>query len=295
MEYPDYVIKKLEVISERIQKPMNELKKEYESFFDDLVEDAQLPTDEERHRYAKAYFWNKYALRPQTKPFDIIPIGMDSVRKSKKDGMLNTSVFALDMKGKLRRISLKGDVCNDAKNLTFFSMYKGVELGTFRNSNDLSGDDRAEFNEPHKVDMSPETMIDTLGFDEVVLVSILSGENLSNVGSDGYVDKTDWKCIRGMIQRQTQSQPDSDSEWGVYTVVDESLDPEKMEPEITPSGQILPPGFSVWISPSLMNYPPLSQCKFLGTTQKDKKSGKISMNCYCVVPVYVQKREEKEE
>ena len=286
MEYPDFVAKKLEEISKRTDIPLEQVQKEYENFFnsDFIRDDSQFADDDERHRYAKGVFWTRYILRKPVKAFNFIPIGMDSVRKGKSTGLLNTAIFALDDKGKLSRISLKGDVCKSVKDITLFSMYKGVQLGEFKDSADLIADDRAEFKNPIQVNMDPKQLVDTLNIEYTTVID--ANRHLSKIDSTGYVDKTDWKAVRGFIQRANKSGPDSDSEWGVYTIVDETVDPEKIEPEVTPSGEILPPGFSVWISPNLMNYGRESECVFLGTITKDTK-GKISMNCYSVVPLYV--------
>ena len=289
MEYPDFVMEKLKAISQRTEIELEQLKKEYQTFFesDFIKDDKQFANDDERHRYAKGVFWTRYILRKPVKPFNLIPIGADSVRKNKA-GVNNTSVFALDSKGKLRRVSFKGDICKVAKNLTFFSMYKDVSLSEFKDSSDLLADNRAVFKDPVKVNMSAEQLLETLGYDRVTILD--AKNNLSKMGSDGYLVRTDWKCIRGIVQRHNRSPEDAESEWGVYTISDETVDPDKMEPEVTPSGEILPPGFSVWVSPSLMNYGMESECLFYGTLQADTK-GKVTMNCYCIVPLHVHTEE----
>ena len=133
--------------------------------------------------------------------------------------------------------------------------------------------------------MDPQQLLDNLGYEKTTIID--AGNNLSKQGSDGYVVKTDWKCMRGFVQRSNRSADDAESEWGVYTIVDETVDPDKMEPEVTPSGEILPPGFSVWISPTLMNYAPESECLFYGTITKSQ-DGKVSMNCYCIIPLHAK-------
>ena len=285
MEYPDFVSKKLEEISKRTETDIEEVKKEYEKFFNsDFIQgDEQFTNDEDRHQYAKNVFWTRYILRKPVKSFNLIPIGMDSIRKSKKTGMENTSMFCLDDKGDIRRVTLKGDICKAVKNLSLWSMYKDIKLGEFKDSKDLIADDRADFNNPEKLSVSPEDLLSNQEFPEVKIID--AGKQLSKVGSDGYVVKTDWKCIRGIVLRYNKSGEDADSEWGVYTIVDESVDPDKMEPEVSPSGEILPPGFSVWTSPNLMNYGVESECRFIGTIQKSQ-DGKVSMNAYSVIPIH---------
>ena len=287
MEYPSFVTKKLEQISNRTGIQLEKIKDDYEKFFnsDFMKDDSQFENDEERHRYAKGVFWTRYILRKPVKEFNLIPIGMDSVRKN-KSGINYASIFALDDKGKIRRVSLKGEVCKVVKDLTLFSMYKEIKLGEFKDSSDLVADDRAVFEKPIQVNMDPKQLVETLGITETTIAD--AENNLSKKDSTGYVDKNDWKSINGFIQRANRNKEDAENEWGVYTIVDETVDPDEQEPEVTPSGEVLPPGFSIWISPNLMNYGIESECKFLGTISKNTK-GKVTMNCYAVVPLYVHR------
>ena len=291
MELPEFVTKKLEDISKRTSIDIEQVKKDYEKFFnsDFIKEDTSFANDEDRHTYAKGVFWTRYILRKPTKPFDLIPIGVDSVRKSKATSLMNTSLFCLDTKGKIRRVSMKGDVCKEVKNIVFWSLYKGVMLGEFRDSPDLLADDRAEFEKPIKINASPMQLLEQLDIERTTIID--AKDHLSRVGSDGYVIKDDWKAIQGLVQRTNKNPEDSENEWGIVSLADETVDPEKMEPEVTASGEILPPGFTIFCSPSLLTFARDSEVLFLGPIVKNK-NGQISMNGYCIVPIHLIPLEE---
>ena len=284
VEYPEDVLKKLEAIAEKSSSDIEQVKAKYEEFFSDpfIQEDPQFVDDNDRHQYCIQVFWNKYILRPPVAPKTIIPIGITGANKTKK-GNLTADMFVIDAAdGKLKRIVLKGDCANNVKKVLLFHKYENVELGSFRDSVDLIGDDRANFDNPIKVEATPEQIIAKLNFKRCKISE--APNNLSRVGSDGYVDKTDWRIIRGVIASERQCQPDADYQWGFYTITDNTVKDD--EPTITPDGRVVPPGFTISTNPLVMQYSRDSQCDFLGTIEKNQKDGRISMRSNCIILIH---------
>ena len=161
MELPDYVEAKLKDAATKTPSATIEaLREEFEKIYEDdfIQNDASFKTDESRLKYALQVFWTRFVGRPPIKPYTIIPVGVDTVRMN-DTGVLTTSLFALDKTWKLRRISMKGDICNVIEELSFFNAYKDIQLGTFRDSQDLQADDFAKWvveNKPHLVEIEDE-------------------------------------------------------------------------------------------------------------------------------------------
>ena len=292
MELPDFVEAKLkDAATKTPSTTIESLREEFEKIYEDdfIQSDPSFDTDESRQKYALQVFWTRFVGRPPIKPYTIIPVGVDSIRKNKSSGILTTSLFALDKTKKLRRISLKGEICSIVDDITFFSAYKDVQLGSFKDSQDLQADDRAEFNHPVEVDVTPEELIKMLNIPYVTIKD--AKDNLSKVGSDGYVHQNDWRAVRGIINTSSQAKEDSESQWGVYHIRDETI-PADAKSRVTKSGQVITPGMSLWVSPNIMLYDRDSDCIFLGPTvvAKDKKTkkptGEINMNCYCIIPIH---------
>ena len=94
------------------------------------------------------------------------------------------------------------------------------------------------------------------------------------------------------------SKSDAEKEWGRYTIIDDSISIGT----VTPDGEVQK-GFTVWLSPILMNYEKYSECLFLGnlierkpTNEQLKKDPnlkpEVSMNAYCVIPIHKMPPEE---
>ena len=96
------------------------------------------------------------------------------------------------------------------------------------------------------------------------------------------------------------SKPDAEREWGHYVIADGSIDIGK----VTDDGMVQK-GFSVWLSPTLMNYEKYSECLFLGNLVEQKPTKEqlkkdptlkpvVSMNAFCVIPIHQMPPEEYE-
>ena len=292
MELPDFVEAKLKDATTKTPSTTSEaLREEFEKIYEDdfIQSDPSFTSDESRQKYALQVFWTRFVGRPPINPYTIIPVGVDSIRKDKSSGILKTSLYALDKTQKLRRISMKGEVCNLVNDLSYFNAYKDVQLGSFKDSQDLQADDRAEFDTPIEISLTPEELIKKLN---IPFITIKEAKNdPSRVGSDGYVNSTDWRAIRGIINSSTKAKEDADYQWGIYHIRDGSIDADAKS-RVTKSGNVITPGMSLWVSPRLMDYDRLSDCIFLGPTVKakdrttKKETGEVDMNCYCIIPIH---------
>jgi len=295
MEIPEYVMKKLEIIAKRNDMELEDVKKAYEKKFEApfIKDDPQFSDDEERHQYCSGAFWSSYITKPKVEPKTIMPIGVSPIGKS-KSSLPYCSVFALDTKEKLRRISFSGDPCFKTKNISYWNLYENVHLQPFKESNDLRADERAEFENPIQPGevFDKKKIIDKL---KIPLVSISEiHKHESRKDSTGYTDQTDWKAIKGFIKRESQTSYEEGDygEWGRYTVAEGTFDNSLVSPE----GEINQRAFSVRISPTLMDYPEDSQCYFLGPVGSfvSKKTNEkvYTMDCYCIIPIIVPPRSD---
>lgn len=294
MELPAYVIEKLKKIAERLGVDLASVQKEYEEMYNDpfVQKDPQFKTDEQRHKWCSGAFWSRNMTRRQALPTDVIPIGVDFIKKQKSSGMPQTSLFVLDKRGKLRRVSMQGDICFATKNMSFMSLYEGVKLSEYKDSSDLGADDRAKFENPVAVDFNPLDLLERLKVEKVTIVE--APDHLSKKDSAGYPNKNDWKCIRGFVgfSSQTGYEEGDFGEWGRITISDDTVDSEKTS--ISAGGDVIYPGFTLMVSPTLQNYPRDSECYFLGPIVERKRKDKtghesidIVMNCYCIVPIII--------
>jgi len=286
IELPTYVLEKISEISQKTGISVDELKKEYLEIYNDpfVQDDEQFESDKERHRYCVAVLKGRYLARRPVKEYEIIPIGFSSKRIT-KSGVPQSAIFALVRDGKsvkLRRIVLRDETADLYKEISLFSRYK-VKLGSF-SSGDLVADNRTKFESPAKVKLTPQDILEKLGIPRVPELA-KARKYLSKRSSTGYVDETDWRIVRGIIVRENRGFRSDDTEYGVYTIVDDSLEDE---PIVNSDGTIVPPAFTVWVPPELMVYAVESECDFVGTLQVDSKTKEIFMNAYLILPVHAK-------
>jgi len=288
MSLPDFVEERISKIQERTQISADEIRRDYNEIFQDpfIQDDPQFTSDEERHRYAVAVLWTRYISRPPVKEYDIIPIGFSPVRVTKRTGQEMSSIFAFVKTPngvKLKRIVLRGTMADKIREITRFAKYR-VKLGEFSKGGDMIADNRAKFENPVMLKLSRDDIIKRVGAKRV---SIKDAEKFpSHVGSDGYVNTTDWRVVRGIIVRANMGKRDDGSEWGVYTLADETVNDE---PRVTPDGRVLRPGLTCWVSPHLMEYEVESEVDVLGTIQIGRKTGEPFMNVFLILPIHARK------
>lgn len=281
--HPEYVVKKFAEISRRTKIDGAEIQRGYEELFNDpfIQQDPQFTTDEERHRYAVAVLWTRYISRPPTKDYEIIPIGFSGLRIA-RSGVEMSNLFAFVKFGgeiKLKRIVLRGEVADIYKEVVLFSKYN-VKLGEF-STGDLIADNRSKFVDPVAIKLTPSEILKRLNPKRVTLKD--AAKMPSRTDSTGYVDPLDWRVVRGIIVGGHRGKRDDDTDFGVYTLSDETID---SEPKVSPDGKVLRPGFTVWIAPELMNFEGGSEIDAIGTITVSKKTGEPSMNAFLLVPVH---------
>ena len=291
MELPKETISAIKEVAEKLELDFEAVKEMYiKKYFSEpfVQEDPQFKTDAERHHYATLCLKNENLSRPPAKPMTIIPIGVDVIRKKKGEQTPITSLFFLNTNGDFKRAVMIGDVSFKTKSINFFNLYKDVAVGETKDGGYIM-DDRANFDQHEAVDFKPEDIIKQLGIKMTTIAD--APNNLSRKKSaDGYIDRLDWKCIRGIINFFSSSdfQSSERGEGGRITITDLSVKLE--EPTVTQDGRIIQPGFTCWTAPALQTYPKNSECYFLGTISEGKtKDGSVqySMQCYSIIPIIV--------
>jgi len=265
MKIPEEITTNLEKISSIGEIPLDDLKAEHEEIFNSWIkESTEFGDDLERHKYVIRMLSGRYVSRPKVKPLDVIPIGGDLIRTSKK-GNLYTSVYVLHDK-KVKRISINGNNCKMIEDINLFNLYSGVKLGTLKDSNDLSADDRANFINPVQLDVSSDEIVKALGLPTVTIME--APKKLSKKGADTYTVKTDWRIIRGFIRRAVQHiDPElPEDSYGYYMITDDSIDLNQVSTDGKP--QV---GLRVNMNPYLMKFPEDATCDFLCLIEQGKK------------------------
>lgn len=298
-QLPDFVEDRISQIIQRVGSTRAEIVEEFNQIYNDpvVVSDAQFKSVEARQRYSIAVLWARYVARPPVSEVEVIPCGFDGLRETKtKKLMSSLYVIAKNKEGNpvLRRISLMGapTVATMYRNVNIFSRngaYKYVvKLGSFGDGSDFSADSRTRFTKPTKVPLTPEKFREILGIPLLKIAEL--GEYPTKKRSDGYMDTTDWRCIRGIIVDENRgTRKDSDIEWGLYRVADETTPPE---PYVTSDGRPVSPALTVWTPPELMTYETESECEFYGTISVDKDDIP-SMTACLIIPVYARQKTEK--
>ena len=282
MDFPDDIEKKILEMSERSKMPVDKLKEKWEEYYNHYRNDGQFETDDACHDYILQIFLGRYVLRPPVTPYDFVPIGFSQIMTSKAKGTKSANLFILDSRKNIQSILLRGDMTDQLKNISLFKLYKGVDLGKLSDDT-LIADDRAEFNTPNELEVTPEKFIEILNIPKTDIKN--SFNMLSKKGSTGYVVRSDWKCVQGVIKSARFPTEDAEYQWGFVTLVDSSILHD--EPKILTDGTTVPPGFDVRISPWLNQYPVDSEVKVYGTIDMDSKTEKPFMSAYCIIPVHI--------
>jgi len=293
-------------LAERTKIPLKDLEDEFRGRVREFgIKFSSEGLSEERvlernMRLAMASFWRDYIERPPVDSFTVIPLGFSGSRKSQA-GNMTATLFAI-IKGErgIQRITCQGSMADKVvKTVSLFDQYVDVKLGKFKNGG-FSADDRAKFESPNRLDISPEEMLNKIGVTTRTTIEDAS-KNASHVRSDGYVDSTDWRIIRGMISKkwvrerkerkidkegkETQKYVDS---LATYTITDDSILYGEPVVVLGKDGNeiIQAPGFTCWIAPELQIYEVDDECDFIGSISYYKKGDEYQMNCYLVLPVH---------
>ena len=271
---------KIKEMSERSKIPIEKLKEKWEQYFKHYRPDFD--SDDACNDYIMQIFLGKYVLRPPVKQYTFVPIGFSPIMTTKK-GTKQSYLFILDSDKKIRPILMRGDVVYNLKKISLFKLYKDVDLGEMPNGGILTADDRSEFLVPYEIETTPQKFLESLVIPRITIKD--AKNHLSHKGSDGYVDRSDWKCIRGVMKTPRYSQDNDDKQWGFLTLTDKSILND--EPTILPDGKIVQPGIDVSISPWLNQYPADSEVEVYGTLDIDSRSQKPAMRAYYITPIHI--------
>lgn len=282
---------KLEEVIENIIARTNTDRKDIENEYQAIIEDVskaefedKFLSDEHRYQYIRNILWARFVNMPPAKEYGVIPIGFDGFRLSQKGNAIST-IFVIIKTNKgyqLERIACMGNFATLYRNVTLNAFYK-VKLGEFRNGG-LIADGRAKFDGAKSLDFDlGKILTQELHFP---VIRIADAKNhLTKVGSDGYMNRLDWKIVNGFVARANTFTGNDGNERGVCTIIDDST--RHLEEQLTEDGVVIPPGMTVWIAPELMDFGAESNMLFAGTVAM-QKDGRVAMNCYSVVPIILR-------
>jgi len=266
------------------------LEKDYTKFYEAIKDEPEFEDPEELKRYLELMMRAKFQSRPPTKPRQIIPIGMDQIRKAKKSGDIYSSLYVIDIKKDLRRITFNADVCDKLHDIQLFYPYKDVELTEYSKSNDFLADDRSDFSKFVDKKLDIESVLELTKAKKLTLSEILTTtdkrkikENLSKVDDQGWSIKTDWRAIHGMVENIKLSEEDTDgTNSGWLSLTDNSINVSKEL--FDKKGVKIRKNIRVWTSPLVAgNITKYSECWILGPLGQNPKTGEITMNGFCVL------------
>ena len=283
-ELPDFVKEKLQELSERKNVPLEEILELYnELFFDNFVQlDPQFIDDNDRHIYTLRVIKARVLARRPLKKYILIPIGYSEPRKTRSGNIIGY-IWVVSVEGgrpKIRRILARNELAGAVNEVQLFNKYE-VRLGEM-NDGTLVVDSRTRWENPEPIPIGPREFMEKIGIKPIPIAKV--EENLSRVGSTGYVDDTDWKAIQGVILRKNIIQRKDGGEFAILQVVDESVPIEK---KVLPDGTVVSPGITVFAQASqVKDIMEDSDCIFYGTLEK-REDGTYFMSCFLVIPVHV--------
>lgn len=286
-EFSEKVMKKLERIHQYRKISMEKLKEQILVSAKKLEATEQFSDLDQRVDYAANLLLGTYMTGTITEEFDVIPVGFSGIRteKSGKPRSEIYSIITIGDKARLRLIVCRGEGTADLyKSVSLGAKYNKINLGIFKDSDDLIATPQTTFNGPEETDFMDnyEAYFESLGVPRVNVANLTN--NLSKKTSTGYVDRTDWRLVRGMISRFTiwERKDKEGNPTGEQGGVMNIFDPE--------SDQVTEDGFAnmltIWAPPEQLIYPAQSMVDVLGTVETDDK-GVLSMSAYLIVPVHI--------
>jgi len=283
---PDEAMKRINKIVQKTGVDLYEVLEEYyEIFMDDFIQkDPQFKSDYDRHDYASRVLYARWSSRGPVKKFEIIPIGYSRPRRTRIGDIV--TLYAIVKNRGLTPILCTDRFVNIHEYVNLFTKYT-AKLNE-RPDGTLMAGAGTRFKDPEPINMDPTTLLEKLNIPRITIAE--ADKNPSRKRSDGRTDDTDWRVIRGLIIRQFRGTDKNGLEFGVYTIIDDTIEPEH---KILPDGRVLPPGFTVWVPPSMMKWTTESELDFYGTVEIDQ-NGIPYMNCYLIVPIHGIPIEESE-
>ena len=296
---------------------MQDLLVSYEQlFYSQWVQsDPAFKSDEARHMYCAMKTHGDNISRPKQAVHKLIPIGVDSIRISRKSRAKRNSLFVLEQTSKgymHRRVNCPDQTASIYTRVPFF-MLSDVLAGKFSSGEDLILDDRSHFDNSVQTGLSQEQLMEAsakqFGWKRIKINEAVnqasraiassapaSGTRASSTRS--FIDSLDWRIVRGLIVDMNNGKRDDGTEWGLYKISDETV---TGGPMVMPDGRMIYPGLSVWVNPWLMRWAKGSMCDFFGTIALDRDTdGKVrephtaAMTAFQILPIFGQELPEVE-
>jgi len=247
--------------------------------------DTSLPTIEDKIEYCSKIIKSRYLSRPPQKTFNVIVMGMSPIRSS-RSGSLFGDIFCIYNNGKenlFKRISVRGRNVEIMKRIQTGYGYK-VKLGQFRNGGDFIADDRSRFENPVEIGYSLHELLKMVGIKRITIRE--APENtakLEKTSTGTYPVRSDWRIIRGIVGHYSKGQRKDGSEWGVYTITDDSLDEEYVTPD---GSKMVRPAFTVWVNPLWVVFEKGSEIDFCGPILVNQTTKECYMDGYLLIPIH---------
>lgn len=291
MSLPSFIEEKISEVCQISGKSDAEIRALYNGILKETKEKPNnknaFKTDTELHSYCGRILYVRAVMRASDKEAEIIPIGGGGTRVTKK-GEQQDKVYALmkeiEKPGSpaVRVIMCMREFAPIPSQVTYYAQYRDfVQPGK---DEMYWASENTKFAEPIMLSLTPEQIWEKLKIPIITTAEAVDEKHLSKIRSDGYVDEIDFKLIKGTVARSNKGKRDDETEFVVYTVIDDSTDMTKQTKG--PDGRDLGPGYTVWMPAFLPVYPSESECWFLGTTRKNSKNGQLSMQGIYAHPTY---------
>ena len=285
---PDFVVKRLQVLSQRTGKPFEQLAEHYYRIYKDpwLHQDPQFKSDYDRHTYAIRLLWARMMSKPPTREVYVIPFGLTDARQTKSG--LMSRVYVMYRLPEEKQWHKGVVILTDAQaalweTVQLFSVYKiRVSAGSTA-SNILWSTPDTNFDELVKtLNVDPiEFLEKSVGVKRFRLAEV--HKNLSRrVGR--FVDELDLKGLDAFVLRFRTGQRKDGSKFGLYVVSDDSVGAED---ELDEEGRLIPAQFTVWVPYIFVKYDVDSEIYVYGQVTVDSE-GRPFMNAIGVIPVHAK-------
>lgn len=248
------------------------------SNFQAIINDPVLTSDEtmtkdDLYRYAIQVCIVRFLARAPVVEVEFVPVGFGSVFQD-KNGVWNAEVMILTAQKELKRMLIRHNnlewVMGVYNSIVPFGKYKTFLSKFF---DDYAVDDRADFSKVEPTDIDIQKLPELLGIPMVPKLSEVPNY-LSQRTDDGFVLRTDWKAVKGVVTR-VQKVDRENKKLVVFDIIDDSLD---LTPKVV-EGKFYFPGFTIWTSPKF-TVSPESEVLCIGSLSEN------SMNAYLVVTLH---------
>jgi len=285
-QYPDYVLERLKVMSQKFNVSESSLLAEFNEYYNtDFVQtDPQFKSDDDRYKYVLEVLWVRYASQPPTTDVLVIPFGVTDIRVTAQGPI--SRIYAItrkkgETKTQVSVIVNRGQQASLVDEVQLFYIYKSVKLSQFSSEGNLFfSTPITKFEDPQPIPDDPISLLKKVGVIDVK-ISETPYKLSRRIGEDEkYVDEFDLRGITGIVVRYNTGKRPSGSDWAVYTISDDSV----AEEQITPEGYIIPSQFTVWVPKRFLKFDIDSKIYCVGTISLSERKEPF-MNAIYVHPI----------